>query len=225
MVSKFGKPIDRTEWDMSPWEVNAYYNAGMNEFVFPLAELLPPILDLNASDGANYGALGATIGHELTHGYDDDGRHYDAEGNLKDWWSASVEEKFVTKANCYVEQANKHEVLPGIFIKGQATLGENLADQGGTKLAYLAYRKARDHHAPAPLFAGLSEDQQFFLSYAQSWCTKMTPEAIRYQVSSDVHPTSDFRVNAVVMNMPEFAAAFNCKIGQKMRPANQCTLW
>lgn len=236
-LSQIGKEVDKTKWEMPPWETNAYYEPSMNEFVFPLGELLPPVLDLNASEGVNYGALGATIGHELIHGYDDEGRHYDATGNLKEWWSKEVEKKFNEMAICYEQQANKYEVLPGLFIRGQATLGENLADQGGTKLAYLAYRSSvsassnvstnvnTNVNAASVRSTSYTPDQQFFISYAQSWCGKVTPEAIRVQVASDVHPTVDFRVNAVVMNMPEFAIAFSCRPGQKMAPIKRCSLW
>lgn len=225
VMSQCGKPVDRGNWDMAPWEANAYYDLSMNEFVFPLGELLPPVLDLKASNGANFGALGATIGHELTHGYDDEGRQFDADGNLKNWWSDSVKKKFEEKTSCYVNQANQYEVLPGLFINGRATLGENLADQGGTKLAYLAFKSLAAKFPPAPNFEGFNETQQFFLSYAQSWCGKMTTEALRTQVATNVHPPTDFRVNAIVMNLPEFAEAFSCKTGSKMAPAQHCSLW
>lgn len=222
-LSKIGLPVDKNEWQMSVWEANAYYEASRNEIVFPLAELLPPVLDLQASDGANFGALGATVGHELTHGYDDSGRHYDADGNLKDWWSENTSKRFEEKSACFIEQAGKYR-FGDLAVNGKATLGENLADQGGTKLAYLAFQ-ARKTAAQKPRTGDFSEEQEFFISYAQSWCGKNTEESLRNQILSDYHPPVEFRVNAVVMNMPEFAKAFSCKEGSRMAPANRCFLW
>ena len=231
-VGKIGKPVDRSEWQMAPWEQNAYYDSSMNEFVFPLGELLPPVLDLKASDGANFGALGATIGHELTHGYDDQGRHFDASGNLVDWWTKVVQAKFEEKSACYIGQAGSYPISLGsgktggiLNVNGKATLGENLADQGGTKLAYLAFKTLASQRGPIPEFGGFNETQQFFITYAQSWCGKMTPEALRVQLSSDFHPPSEFRVNAVMMNMPAFAASFSCKERSPMAPKERCSLW
>ena len=224
-VSKIGKPVDRKEWQMAPWEQNAYYDTSMNEFVFPLGELLPPVLDLKASDGANFGALGATIGHELTHGYDDQGRHFDSKGNLVDWWTKEVQAKFEERSACYSNQAGQIKVDPTLKVNGKATLGENLADQGGTQLAYLSFKTLASQRAPAPEVGGFNETQQFFLSYAQSWCGKMTPEALRVQLTSDFHPPTEFRVNAVMMNMPAFATAFACKEGAPMAPKDRCSLW
>ncbi|OFZ17978.1 MAG: hypothetical protein A2Z20_06950 [Bdellovibrionales bacterium RBG_16_40_8] len=211
---------------MPPWIVNAYYDPSMNEFVFPLAQLLPPALDLSASAGANWGALGATLGHEMSHGYDDEGSQYDAAGNLKSWRTESVQKEFFKRAQCYVEQANTFEALPGLFVNGEVTLGENLADQGGTKFAYLTYKKeAAKRGYSAPDFVGFNEEQQFFLSFAQSWCGKMTPEALRMQVQSDPHPPTEFRVNMVLKNMQPFREAFSCAEGTNMAPINTCLLW
>lgn len=224
--ARAGQPVDKYLWDMPPWEINAYYDPSQNEFVFPLAQLLPPSLDLTASDGANWGALGATLGHEMSHGYDDEGHQYDADGNLKDWWTASVSKEFEAKAQCYVDQANQYEALPGLFVNGRATLGENLADQGGTKFAYLSYKKAQAlRGTPAPDFAGFNEEQQFFLAYAQSWCSKTTDASLRLQVQTDPHPPSEFRVNMVLKNLKTFRQAFQCAEGTKMAPAKTCELW
>lgn len=226
LLSEIGKPVDHGKWYMPAWEVNAYYDPSNNEFVFPLGILQPPVLDLNASDGANMGALGATIGHELTHGYDDEGSQFDGRGNLRDWWPAPVRAEFTKNAQCYASQASKYEALPGLFINGATTLGENLADQGGTKLAYRAFKTMSAGRPEAPVFAGqYNETQQFFISYAQSWCGKLRPEKLRSQLQTDVHPPVDYRVNGVVVNMPEFADAFACTVGQKMAPAERCSLW
>jgi putative endopeptidase len=225
MLSKIGKPVDKTRWDMPVWEVNAYYDPTANEFVFPLAQILPPSLDLNASAGANWGAIGATLGHEMIHGFDDEGHQFDGNGNLNNWWTANVEKEFKAKAKCYVDQANTYEALPGLFVNGEVTLGENLADQGGMLTAYLAYRKASSKNPPAKDWAGFNEEQQFFISYAQSWCIKMRPEALRVQIQSDPHPPADFRVNMVLMNMLPFRKAFNCTEGTKMAPRKTCELW
>ena len=223
---EIGKPVDHSKWYMPAWEVNAYYDPSNNEFVFPLGILQPPVLDLKASDGANMGALGATLGHEMTHGYDDEGSQFDGSGNLRDWWPAPVRAEFTKHAQCYADQASKYEALPGLFINGATTLGENLADQGGTKLAYRAFKSMAAGRPEAPLFAGrYNETQQFFISYAQSWCGKIRPEKLRSQLQTDVHPPVDYRVNGVVVNMPEFAEAFGCSAGQKMAPAERCSLW
>lgn len=225
-LKQIGKPVDHSKWDMAPWEINAYYDPTSNEFVFPLAQLLPPSMDLTASDGANWGALGATLGHEMSHGYDDEGHQFDADGNLKNWWTDSVTDEFNKRAQCYVDQANTFEALPGLFVNGRVTLGENLADQGGTKFAYLAYKKAAARRGkPASDFAGYNEEQQFFLSYAQSWCIKTTEETLRLRIQSDPHPPAEFRVNMVIKNMMPFRQAFSCKEGTPMAPKNTCSLW
>jgi predicted metalloendopeptidase len=225
-LNKIGKPVDLSLWAMNVWEANAYYDPSLNEFVFPLGELLPPILDLSASDGANFGAIGATIGHELTHGYDSDGSQFDENGNIRQWWTDSVRKNFDSKAQCFIDQANQYEALPHVFVNGAQTINENLADIGGLKLSYLAYKKVAAQRSPAVNYGGYNEDQQFFLSYAQSWCEKISTETLEEQVKSDVHPPADFRVNAVMMNFPDFAKAFNCQIGQNtLAPAQHCELW
>jgi predicted metalloendopeptidase len=227
-IKKIGQPVDNSDWGMMPWEVNAYYDRSNNEFVFPFGILMPPSLDLTASDGANFGAFGGgTIGHELTHGFDNNGSKYDSHGNLKDWWSEETSKLFDEKAKCYIEQANNYKIESvGLNVNGAQTLEENLSDQGGVKLGYMALDKILKTRAEGPLWNGkYSERQQYWLAYAQSWCSKHTPESLRSQMTNDVHPPSEFRVNAVVMNRPEFARDFRCQAGAKMAPVNHCSLW
>lgn len=225
-LAKIGKPVDRTLWDMPPWEQNAYYDPSANQMVFPLGALIPPIFDLRSSQGANFGSLGGGwIGHELTHGFDSDGRHFDGEGNMNEWWSAQTKTSFETRAQCLIEQANAYEVLPGLTVNGKQTLGENIADQGGTKLGYLALLAATNGNPSAPAVGSYNERQQYWVAYAQSWCSKETDERIRLLVKTNVHPPAEFRANAVLFNRPEFAADFNCHAGQRMVPQVRCSVW
>jgi endothelin-converting enzyme/putative endopeptidase len=226
-LAKIGKPMDRLEWQMMPWEFNAYYDSPNNEFVFPFGILQPPSLDLTASDAANLGAMGATVGHELTHGFDSSGRQYDSDGNVKDWWTVDTKKKFEEKTQCFVHQANAYKIESvGLNVDGQKSLTENLADQGGTKLAYAVLQMVETKRAPASLWIGkYNENQQFWISYAQSWCGKARPETLRHQIKTDPHPPEEFRVNAVLMNRPEFARDFSCKEGSRMAPQVRCSLW
>ena len=225
-IAKIGKPLDRTEWYMNAWEINAYYDPSMNEIVFPYGTLQSPVFDLKASNGANMGALGATVGHELTHGFDNDGSKFDGFGNAKDWWAPAIRKKFEQHSQCLIDQANQYQVLPGLSVNGTRTLTENIADQGGTKIAYLAFKKMSAGRPPAPAVGGFNEEQQFFLSYAQSWCAKRTDEGLRYMVTSDVHPPEEFRVNGVLFNLPEFSRAFSCVDGKDtMAPPQRCSVW
>ncbi|MBC7465065.1 MAG: M13 family metallopeptidase [Bdellovibrio sp.] len=227
-VAKIGKPVDKTEWGMMPWEVNAYYDRSNNEFVFPFGILQPPSLDLMASDGANFGAFGGgTIGHELTHGFDSAGSKYDSHGNLKDWWTEETKALFGQKAQCYVDQANLYKIKSvDLFVNGAQTLEENLADQGGVKLGYMALEQILKTRPQAtPWMGKYTERQQYWIAYAQSWCGKSTVESLRSQMTNDVHPPAEFRVNEVMMNRPEFAADFKCAAGQPMAPVNRCSLW
>lgn len=226
--AKIGQPVDKTEWGMMPWEVNAYYDRSNNEFVFPFGILQPPSLDLTASDGANYGAFGGgTIGHELTHGFDSAGSKYDSHGNLKNWWSPQTQALFDQKAQCYVDQASQYRIKEvNLNVDGHQTLEENLADQGGVKLGYMVVDKILKTRPEGALWLGkYSERQQYWIAYAQSWCSKVTAEALRSQMTNDVHPPSEFRVNAVVMNRQEFATDFRCAAGRAMAPVNRCSLW
>jgi putative endopeptidase len=227
-LAKIGRPVDKTEWGMMPWEINAYYDRSNNEFVFPFGILMPPSIDFSFSDGANYGSFGGgTIGHELTHGFDNNGQKYDSKGNLRNWWTPATNAKFTEKAQCYIDQANAYEIKSvGLKVNGSQTLEENLADQGGVKLGYKALDKILSGRAQsAPWQGRYTERQQYWIGYAQSWCTKTTDEALRSRMSTDPHPPAEFRVNAVLMNRPEFARDFNCAANAPMAPAARCSLW
>lgn len=220
-----GKPVDKARWGMFPHTVNAYYNPSLNEIVFPAAILQPPFFNKNASLGSNYGAIGMVMGHEMTHGFDDEGRKFDGDGNLKTWWSQSDSEKFAVKTDCLVKQYDAYTVAGGVHLNGKLTLGENIADVGGLKLSWRAYKKASEGKAPAPAYSGFNEDQQFFLSHAQAWCAKATPEAQQLLAQTDPHSAAKYRVNGVVVNLPEFQKAFSCNAGAPMAPVNRCTVW
>jgi putative endopeptidase len=202
-LDKAGKPVDRTTWFMHPQTINAYYDPGMNEIVFPAAILQPPFFSMDADDAANYGAIGAVIGHEMTHGFDDMGRKYDRDGNLRDWWTKDDEEEFTRQARVLVDQYSAQEVLPGLPTNGRLTLGENIADFGGLTIAYHAYADLDEGEARDP-----GNLRRLFTSYATIWRESIRPEALRNQVLSDVHAPTRLRVNCVVFNMPEFYAAF-----------------
>jgi len=220
-VNKLGKPIDRMEWGMTPPTVNAYYNPSMNEIVFPAGILRPPFFNAEADDAVNYGSIGAVIGHELTHGFDDQGRQYDAQGNLKDWWTPEDGEKFKQRAEVVDKQFSAYQPLDSVFVNGKLTLGENLADLGGLSIAYTALQKSLANKKPAKI-DGLTPQQRFFLAYAQVWRTNARDEFLRRQVLTDPHSPAEFRVNGPLSNMPEFFKAFGCKEGDKMvRPAKE----
>ncbi|HEV2520899.1 MAG TPA: M13 family metallopeptidase [Candidatus Acidoferrales bacterium] len=225
-LNKIGKPVDRTEWDMSPPTVNAYYNSLMNEIVFPAGILQPPFYDPNADDASNYGGIGAVIGHEMTHGFDDKGRKFDAEGNLKDWWTPEDAKNFNERAACVEKQFDGYVAQDGLHENGQLELGESIADLGGLKLAYRALQKAEKGKKPA-LIGGLTADQRFFLSFAQIWASNDRPEFERLLINTDPHPLPRFRAIAAPSNLPEFAKAFGCKEGDPLvRPeAVRCQIW
>jgi len=206
-LAKLGRPVDRNEWFMTPQTNNAYYDPTMNEMCFPAGILQPPFFNEEADDAANYGALASTIGHELTHGFDDQGRQYDAHGNLKDWWTEADAKAFAARAERVAQQYDAFEVLPGLHINGHQTLGENIADIGGLRIAYEAFRLATAHKRLAPI-DGLTPDQRFFIAFAQGWRTNERPEAVRLHVTSDVHSPVRWRVLGPVANFPEFYAAF-----------------
>ncbi len=225
-LNKIGKPVDRTEWDMSPPTANAYYSAEMNEIVFPAGILQPPFFDPNADDASNYGAMGAVIGHEMTHGFDDQGRKFDAQGNLRDWWTPADEKNFNERAACVEKQFDNYVVQDDIHENGKLVLGESIADLGGLNLAYRALQKAEKGKKPA-LIGGLTADRRFYLSYAQIWASNDRPEFERLMVNTNPHPLARFRAIAAPSNMPEFARAFDCKEGAAMaRPsAIRCQIW
>lgn len=209
-IGKIGKPVDREEWFMSPPTVNAYYNPSMNEIVFPAGILQPPFFDPNADDAVNYGGMGAVIGHELTHGFDDQGAKYDYEGNLKDWWTKEDLEKFDARANAVADQYDQYTVLDNLHVNGKLTLGENIADIGGLNIAYTALQKALAKKNPGKI-DGLTPEQRFFLAWAQIWRVNMRDEAQNQQILTDPHSPGRFRTNGPVANMPQFYEAFGCK--------------
>jgi predicted metalloendopeptidase len=225
-LNKIGKPVDRNEWGMTPPTVNAYYNSERNEIVFPAGIMQPPFFDPNADDASNYGAMGAVIGHEMTHGFDDQGRKFDAQGNLRDWWTPEDEKNFNDRAACVEKQFDSYVVQDDLHENGKLVLGESIADLGGLNLAYRALQKAEKGKKPA-LIGGLTADQRFFLSYAQIWAANDRPEFERLMVNTNPHPLGRFRAIAAPSNMPEFARAFVCKEGNAMArpPAIRCQIW
>jgi putative endopeptidase len=225
-LDKLGGPVDRSEWDMTPQTVNAYYNPQQNEIVFPAAQLQPPDFQPDADDAANYGAIGATIGHEISHGFDDEGSQFDADGNLRNWWTAADHERFAARTAALVTQYDAFEPLPGFHLNGKLTLGENIADNSGLTIAYLAYRSTLAGHE-APVIDDLSGDQRFFISYAHSWQLKVRPEQALVYLKSDPHSPDEFRVQGTVVNQAGFYVAFGVKDGDRMYlPADKrVTIW
>jgi putative endopeptidase len=224
--AKVGKAVDRTEWGMSPPTVNAYYNPQINEIVFPAGILQPPFFDAEADDALNYGGMGSVIGHEMTHGFDDQGAKFDPTGNLVNWWSEADLKAFKEKAQCIIDQFNGFEVQPGLNQNGKLVVGESIADLGGLVVAYAAFQKSMEGK-PRTNIDGFTPEQRFFLGYARGWTTNMRPELARLLVLGDPHPLPKFRVNGPLSNMPQFAAAFQCKDGDRMvRPEKDpCVIW
>lgn len=221
MLNKLGRPVDKTEWGMTPPTVNAYYNPAFNEIVFPAGILAFPFFDMSADDAVNYGGIGAVIGHEITHGFDDQGRKYDADGNLKDWWTADDTKKFEDKAQVVIDQFNGYTVLDTVHVNGELTLGENLADLGGLAISYQAFKKTAQGQDTTKI-DGFTPDQRFFLSWAQVWRTKARPEETAKRIITDPHSPAEWRCNGPLSNMPEFYQAFGVKEGDKMyRPVDQ----
>jgi len=225
-LARLGRLVDRSEWLMSAPAVNAYYDPQKNHMVFPAGILQPPFFDPKAALPVNLGAIGMVIGHELTHGFDDEGSQFDAVGGFSQWWQSETRARFVAKTRCVVDQFDRIEVLPGLRINGTLTLGENIADLGGLKLAFAAYRSLRAKDPAGAVIAdGYSEDQQFFLAHAQAWCGAMRDDALRRMVATNPHSPPKWRVNAPAQNLPEFRAAFGCKAGAPMAPAQTCAVW
>ncbi|MBV9128681.1 MAG: M13 family metallopeptidase [Verrucomicrobia bacterium] len=227
---RIGKPVDRKEWNMTTPTVNAYYNKSNNEIVFPAGILQPPFFDENADDAVNYGAIGSVIGHEMTHGFDDQGRQYDLEGNLKNWWTAEDEKRFKERGEKIVAQFNGYQPLPDAHINGALTEGENIADLGGVKIAYEALQKALARQgagAAEKKIDGFTPAQRFFLSWAQVWRNNIRPEALRLRLNTDPHAPGEYRVNGPLSNLPEFQAAFNVPAGSPMvrPPAERVLIW
>jgi endothelin-converting enzyme/putative endopeptidase len=225
-LAKIGKPVDRGEWGMTPPTVNAYFNPSMNDINFPAGVLMPPLYDLKIDDAPNYGDTGSTVGHELTHGFDDEGRQYDGDGNLRDWWTKKDGEEFEKRANCVRDQYSQYVVVDDIKINGKLTSGEDIADLGGTILAWAAWKEATKAMKLEPI-EGLTPDQRFFVGLAQWACENQRPENLRVMAAINPHSPGKYRVNGLVVNMPEFAEAFQCKDGSALKkaPDKICRVW
>jgi endothelin-converting enzyme/putative endopeptidase len=223
-LDKIGRPVDRLEWTMTAPTVDAYYDPQKNTINFPAGILQTPFFDPKLDDAANLGDIGGVIGHELTHGFDDEGRMFDATGNLRDWWTPADAKAFEERAQCTVDQYSGYTAVGDLKVNGKLTLGENTADLGGLRIAYRAL-VARAGKTPDPKLDGLTRAQRFFLSYAQGWCRNLSPEAVRLMVLTDPHSPPRYRVNGVLATMPEFGAAYQCKAGAPMVAAKQCRTW
>nr|HEX4318114.1 M13 family metallopeptidase [Kofleriaceae bacterium] len=230
-LAKIGKPVDRYDWLMTPQTVNAYYDPSLNELVLPAAQLQPPFFGASFHPAVNFSeAGGGTIGHEMTHGFDDEGAQYDADGNLRDWWTKDTKAKFADATRCVVDQYSQYEAVPGVKLDGKLTAGENIADIGGVKLGYAAYEiyKATQAKAKHPVQAnvdGFTDDQLYFIGYAQSWCEKTRPELLETMAHSNPHSPPMWRVDGVIVNQPAFGGAFSCAAGTPMNPATKCAVW
>ena len=227
-IAKIGQPVDRNEWQMTPPTVNAYYSSSRNEIVFPAGILQPPFFDKQADDAVNFGGIGMVIGHELTHGFDDQGRKFDPEGNLRDWWSAQDGTEFEKRASCIADEYSNFVAVDELKLNGRLTLGENTADNGGARIAFLALEQmiaGNRASSAAQTIDGYTPQQRFFLGAGRAWCEKRRPEFSRMLVSVDPHSPGKYRVDGVVRNMPEFQKAFNCKAGQPMVPETACRVW
>ena len=226
MLGKIGKPVDRGEWDMTPQTVNAYYSPTMNDMNFPAGVLQPPLYDPKMDAAPGYGNTGGTIAHELTHGFDDEGRQYDAKGNLKSWWTKQDSAEFDRRSRCVSDQFSSYIAVDDVHVNGKLTLGEDVADLGGLVLAYRAWREATANQRLAPV-DGLTPDQRFFVGYAQWSCSNVRPEVERLRARTDPHSPSVYRVNGLMVNVPEFGQAFGCKPGAPMTKAAEkvCKIW
>jgi endothelin-converting enzyme/putative endopeptidase len=223
-LAKIGKPVDKSEWSMTPPTVNAYYSPPMNNINFPAGILQPPFYNSKADDAVNYGAIGVVIGHELTHGFDDQGRRYDGQGNLRDWWTAADAKAFEARADCVAKEYGNFSPAAGVQLNGRLTLGENAADNGGIHLAYMALMDSLATKV-LPKKDGFTPQQRFFLGYAQIWCENSTEEAARLNAQTNPHSPGEFRTNGVLQNVPEFREAFSCKVGDPMVSTDPCRVW
>ena len=227
-IAKIGKPLDRKEWGMTPPTVNAYYSGSYNEIVFPAGILQPPFFDKAMDDAVNFGGIGLVIGHELTHGFDDQGRKFDPDGNLRDWWTADDGKEFEKRVSCVADEYSNFVAVDDLKLNGRLTLGENTADNGGARIAYNALEEliAADRTGKeGQKIDGYTPEQRFFLGFARVWCQKQRPEYARMQVTTNPHSPGKYRVNGVVQNMPEFQKAWGCKAGQPMVAQNACRVW
>lgn len=225
-LAKIDKPTDKMEWGMTPPTVNAYYSGFHNEIVFPAGILQPPFFDRSMDDAVNFGGIGSVIGHELTHGFDDEGRKFDPHGNLRDWWTADDASQFEERASCIVNEYGSFTSVDDLKLNGKLTLGENTADNGGTRIALMAlHEMLKETPNPDKKIDGYTPDQRYFLGFARNWCENTTPETLRLGVRTDPHSPGRWRVEGVIQNMPEFQQAFGCKAGQPMVRANACRVW
>ena len=224
VLNKIGTPVDPSEWTMTPPTVNAYYSPLHNNINFPAGILQPPFFDNRMDAAVNYGAIGSVMGHELTHGFDDQGRQFDAQGNLRNWWTPEDAAEFEKRAECFIKEYSAFTPVDDVHLNGKLTLGENTADNGGVHLAFMALMKSLDGK-PQPKIDGFTPQQRFFLGYAQVWCQNVRPEAARLRAQTDPHSDGRDRVNGVVGNMPEFGEAFACHAGQSMIHAPACRVW
>jgi putative endopeptidase len=226
-LAKVGRPVDKAEWGMTPPTVNAYYNPQFNEIVFPAGILQPPFFDPTADDAVNYGAIGSVIGHEMTHGFDDEGAQFDAQGNLKNWFAPADLTNFHSRTNCVVTQFSGYQVEPGLNENGKLVVGESVADLGGLVIAYTAWQNSLKGKPKPATVDGYTPEQRFFLAYAHGWATNIRPELARLLTNVDPHPLPKFRVNGPLSNMTQFASAFQCKAGDKMVRAesDRCVIW
>ncbi|MGH9632020.1 MAG: M13 family metallopeptidase, partial [Bryobacteraceae bacterium] len=222
-MRKIGKPVDKKEWFMTPPTVNAYYDPQNNNINFPAGILQPPFYDNKIDDAVNFGGIGAVIGHELTHGFDDEGRKFDAKGNLQDWWTEKDAMEFEERAKCFQEQYAGYTTVGDLTLNGKLTLGENVADNGGLRIAYMALLDTLE--GKQEKIDGFTPEQRLFLGWGQIWCTNYRDEALRLRTQTDPHSPGKYRVNGVVSNMPEFQKAFACKAGQPMVRENACRVW
>ena len=223
-IGKIGHEVDRTEWFMTPPTVNAYYYPPENNINFPAGILQPPFYDNHMDDAVNYGAIGAVVGHELTHGFDDSGRQYDAQGNLRDWWTPEDAKEFEKRAQCFIDEYAAFTPVDNVHLNGKLTLGENTADNGGLRLAFMALMSSLEGK-PRPKVDGLTPEQRLFVGWGQVWCQNVRPETSRLRAQVDPHSPGRERVNGVVSNMPEFQQAFSCKVGQPMVRNPACRVW
>ncbi|ABF43515.1 endothelin-converting enzyme [Candidatus Koribacter versatilis Ellin345] len=223
-LDKINKPVDRTEWGMTPPTVNAYYNPQENNINFPAGILQPPFFDNKLDDGVNYGAIGAVIGHEMTHGFDDEGREFDGSGDLRNWWTEADGKAFEQRAQCLVDEYDSFIATDDVHVRGKLTLGENTADNGGLRVALMALESTFNGKEPAKI-DGFTAQQRAFLGFAQVWCENQTPQALRVQAQTNPHSPGKWRTNGVMRNMPEFRKAFGCKEDAPMAPTNACRVW
>jgi endothelin-converting enzyme/putative endopeptidase len=226
-LKRFPKPVDRTLWGMFPQTINAYYNPLANQITFPAAILQPPFFDPNADAAANYGAIGAVIGHEMGHGFDDEGRKFDPKGALRDWWSPQAAKAYATRTDKLVQQYNGFSPYPGVSVNGKLTLGENLGDLSGVEASYAAYQKYVAKHGQPPVIDGLTGDQRFFIAYAQAWQEKDREDAERQQILTDPHSPGKYRVNGIVRNVDAWYKAFSVQPGDKLYlpPEQRVHIW